>query len=279
LLTSSCIRQVLRKKMATKAKQDFNKNVEKFKELTAKTSEDQAELFLKSFILDLDEEWKRVPELNKKFRQYLRDHNEFGDALNLIQASDFLQQQGAARTANERKEELRDVDLDSDQKICFIEYLLLVFKPMILTAYQKRTGIDLQADLSKGGIGVVGVGPELLDELFTMPEGLPPELVKAIEEYQALVRERETKMRDLNEKVKAGGVKGLASGNELKQLEAQDSTEVNRVGITLEAARRKASKTSGEEALRKKKQVEEDEKKKTAADSKARLAAKRAAFQ
>jgi len=264
--------------MASKAKQDFAKNVEKFKELTAKSSEDHAEFFLKSFIMDLNEDWKKVPELNKKFRQYLRDHNEFGDALNVVQASDFLQQQGGARTAMQRKEELKDVDLDSDQKICFIEYLLLVFKSLILTAYMKRTNIDLKVDLSKGGIGVVGVGAELLDELFTMPEGLPAELVKAIEDYQALVRTREAKMRDLNDKSKAGGVKGLAAGNELKQMECEDSTEMNRVGITLEAARRKASKGSGEEELRKKKKAEEDEKKKQAADSKARLAARAAQF-
>ena len=49
----------------------------------------------------------------------------------------------------------------------------------------------------------------LLDELFTLPVGLDPELERAIEEFTAKKKQRESKMKDLNERAAAGGVKGL----------------------------------------------------------------------
>lgn len=85
------------------------------------------------------------------------------------------------RTAQQRKDEIRDIDLDQNDRIAYIEYLLLHYKGMILTEYYKRTKENPPHTLENNCIGVTGVGNQLLDELFTLPIGLDPELVKAIE--------------------------------------------------------------------------------------------------
>jgi len=199
--------------------------------------------------------------LQKLFSKRLDDAAEGKHDLNPIMAADFLQKNGLERTATQRKEEIKDIDLDNNDRIAFIEYLMLHYKVMILTAFYKRLGKACPHDLSKGGIGVVGVGPQLLDELFTLPMGLDPALEKAIEDFMATKRAREAKFKELNAKAAAGGVKGLAATNEIKQLESQDLTEMNKVELTLNAAKKKASTQSGDVALQAKKKKEEEEEK------------------
>jgi len=253
--------------------------VEKFQALTDKPIEDQTEFFLKSFIFDLGDNWKELGSLEKDYRKRLRDSNEGKSDLNPIMAADFLQKHGLERTALQRKEEVKDIDLDNNDRIAFIEYLLLHYKVMILQAYYKRTGEQIKEDLGHGGVGVTGVGAKLLDELFTLPMGLDPELEKAIEEFTAKKKARESKLTELNDKAVLGGVKGMAAANEIKQMENADMTDMNRIEITLNAAKKKGMKSSGEEALAKKKQEEEAAARQKQEESKAKLAAKAAMFE
>jgi len=252
---------------------------ERFRALTEKPIEDQTELFLKSFIFDLGDNWKEVSVLENDFRKRLRDANEGKQDLNPIMAADFLQKHGLERTATQRKEEVKDIDLDKNDRIAFIEYLLLHYKVMILQAYYKRTGAECKEDMGHGGLGIVGVGPKLLEELFTMPLGLDPELEKAIEEFTAKKKAREEKFNDLYAKAALGGVKGLAANNEIKQLESQDQTEMNRIEITLNAAKKKGMKASGDVALAEKKKKDEDEERRKQEESKAKLKARAAQFE
>jgi hypothetical protein len=76
-----------------------------------------------------------------------------------------------------------------------------------------------------------------------------------------------------------GGVKGLTAINELEQLSREDLTEFNRIEITLNAAKRRSAKASGELALQQKKKQEEEERKKELRSSRERLAARAAAFE
>lgn len=234
---------------------------QKFNELVAKDTDSQAEFFLKSFIFDLGDNWKDVPALATKFKDYLKQTGEGFNDLNAQQAADFLQKNGLTRTGIERREELKDIDLDKNDRIAFTEYLLIHYKKMILEAYYKRKEMEPEVDLSNNCIGVTGVGPQLLEELFTLPIGLDPALEKAIEEFTAQKRARETKMKELQEKSEAGGVKGLAAKNELAQLLSEDTTSMNRIELTLNAAKKKAGKNSSEKVLAEKKKQEEAEKK------------------
>jgi|JI10StandDraft_1071094.scaffolds.fasta_scaffold942428_2 hypothetical protein len=79
---------------------------------------------------------------------------------------------------------------------------------MILTEFYKRHNTAPEEDLSKGGVGVIGVGSKLLDQLFNGVSGtLPPELEKAIEDFTKMMRERNAKLNDLQAKSKGQSVR------------------------------------------------------------------------
>ncbi|GAB5359277.1 hypothetical protein AAMO2058_000530500 [Amorphochlora amoebiformis] len=244
----------------------------KFDDLVDKDIDGQLEFFLKSFIFDLGNDWKACIDLSKKFKKYLKDQTEKKD-LNHVQASDFLQQNGKTRTGLERKKECKDIDLNSDGRICFIEYLLLHYKAMILKAYYKRKEIPIVEDLSRDGIGVVGVGGKILEELFTMPMGLDPKLIAAIEEFTAKKRAREKKIQKLEKQAEKGGVLGKAARNEIDQMMSQDLTTMNRVELTLNAAKRKGAKNSGAAELQARKEEEEKKKNSKLAAGRSKMAA------
>lgn len=73
-----------------------------------------------------------------------------------------------------------------------------------------------------------------------------------------MMRARNAKLRDLQEKSKGASVKAMAAANEIKQMEAEDLTEVNRMEITLNAAKKKALKSGNdnEKVLQDKKKLE-----------------------
>eukprot|EP01094_Clydonella_sp_ATCC50884_P030361 TRINITY_DN989_c0_g1_i1.p2 TRINITY_DN989_c0_g1~~TRINITY_DN989_c0_g1_i1.p2 ORF type:complete len:268 (+),score=105.16 TRINITY_DN989_c0_g1_i1:34-804(+) len=231
---------------------------DRFAALAEKSIEEQQELFLKSFIFALGDDWREVSRLAKMFADYLRDTGSERD-LNPAAAAEFLQKNGKTRTALQRRDEIRDIDLDMNDRIAFLEYLCLHYKAMILQEYYKRHQQEPEEDLSNDGIGITGVGPKIMEELFTMPAGLSPELEAAIEEFYAQKRARQAQMDSLRAKADAGGVKGMTAKNELAQMEGADTTEMNRMELTLEAAKKRAMKTSGEEALRAKQQADDQE--------------------
>jgi hypothetical protein len=233
---------------------------------------------LKSFIFALGNSWKDVLKISNDFTKYCKDGGEGRMDLNPVQAADFLQKHGLTRTASQRTAEIKDIDLDFDGRTCMIEYLLLHYKAMILREYYKRTGEQETEDLSGGAIGVTGVGDKLLDQLFTAAVGIDPEIEEAIEELMNKKRAKMDHVKSLEDLAEKGGVKGLAAKNELEQLNQEDQTEMNRMEITLNAARRRAALGSGEIALQKKQKEEEAAAKKKMAESRERLAAKAALF-
>lgn len=251
---------------------------EKFMQLVEQSPDEQQEAFLKSFIFALPD-WKEVEKLNKAYKKYITDGGEGEPDLNFVQASDFLQKNGFERSAKQRKDEIADIDLDNNDRICFIEYLLLHFKVLILEEYYKRKGTKCPHDLSQGGKGVSGVGRELLDELFYITSTLPPELVKALEDMTALKKARSAKLKDLADKAAKGGVKGGIAAQQLGAMqEAGESREQLMMEAKINSQVRKAGKQSGGAALQKKKDVEEKAKKEKSAASRSKLAARAAMF-
>ena len=190
------------------AQKEFDANLKRFVDLVSKDPEEFMNLFTKSFIFSLPD-WKEVSELLKKYHSYLREMNEFSGQLNVVQAADFLQKNGKDRTAMQRKQEVTDIDLNHDNKIAFGEYLLLHYKKMILEDYYKRTGEKNPHDLSRDGVGVTGVGPELLSELFHIPSSLPPELVAELDKFANMMREREAQIKSLSETAAKGDRKSV----------------------------------------------------------------------
>jgi hypothetical protein len=199
--------------------------------------------------------------------------------MNHIQAADFLQKHGKTRTGIQRKHEIEDVDMNSDGQISFIEYLILHYKAMILKEYYERHETAPEEDLDNDCVGVCGVGKKLLEELFTMPKGLSPQLEAALEAFADEKKKREAKIKELTAKAEKGGVKGMAAKQELVILESGDKTEMNRIELTLNAAKRKANKQSGEDALKKEKEKQAAELKKAAEAKKAKMKARMAMFE
>lgn len=252
---------------------------ERFAALSASAPEDQCEYFLKSFIFALGDSWKDVPKLCTEFQKHAKSTGPSSEYMGHIQAADFLQKHMLTRTALERRKEVEDIDYNHDGKVTLIEYLLMHYKVMILKEYYSRREEQPKEDLSQGGIGVVGVGDKLLEELFTMPHGLSPQLEAALEEFTAEKKKRELRLKDLEEKAAKGGVKGMAAKNELVILNGADQTELNRIEITLNAAKRKASKQSGAEAVAIAKQKEEQAKKQDLAKRRAAMKQRAALFE
>jgi len=246
-------------------------NKEKFIELCKKSADDQLEFFLKSFIFALDDKWKDVVTLRSEFQKYVDRTGEGKGDLNFVAAAEFLQKHEKVRIAQQIKDELRDIDLDNNGRISFAEYLLIHFKVMVLREFYKRHETAPVEDLSNDGIGLVGIGDKLLEELFEPKAGLPAELVAAIEEFTSKKREKEAKVKDLEAKAAAGGVKGAAAANELVQLQASDKTEMNRLELTLNAAKKKASKGSADAALDAKRKKEEAERKKAEEEARQKM--------
>jgi len=246
----------------------------KFAELCEKGVDDQQELFLKSFIFALGEEWKKLNVLNATYRKYVIEGGENKPDLNVVQASDFLQKNGAERTATQRRAEITDIDLDNNNRISFIEYLLLQYKGLILSEYYKRTGESHSYDLAKNGVGITGVGYQLLDELFTIPTGLDPELERAIEELTAIKKARENKAKDLQKQAAQGGVKGGIAAAQLAQMDQENLMDIAKVEAKINSQMRKSGKESGDKALQKKQEAEAKAKAAAAKQSKASLQAR-----
>ena len=254
----------------------------KFEEINNLDSDGMCQFFLKSFIFALKDDWKQVPALLKEYKKQAKDTGHGTgppDSLNHIQASDFLQKHGKTRTAAERKAELNDVDINNDGWISFLEYLLLHYKVMILSEFYKRYEIAAVEDLTGDGIGVTGVGYKLVDELLTLPKGLNPQIEAAIEEFMEKKKQREDRIKMLSAKAELGGVKGLAAKQELTILESGDETEMNRVELTLQAAKRKAAKYRGSVVLADLAAKEAAEAARKKLENKARMDARRAMFQ
>eukprot|EP00732_Lithocolla_globosa_P006516 Lithocolla_globosa_v1_NODE_7631_length_921_cov_77.392610.p1 type:complete len:275 gc:universal NODE_7631_length_921_cov_77.392610:51-875(+) len=260
-----------------KNRKQFSELLGKFKDLAEKGPEEQMEAFLKSFIFNLGDKWKDVGTLLKAYRKYITEGGENQPDLNLVQAADFLQKNGAERTANQRSAEIADIDLDNNKRICFIEYLLLQFKVMILNAYYTRTEESNPYDLSQNGVGISGVGYYLLDELFAQKSGLPPELQEALEELTAVRKERAATMKQLAATAEQGGVKGGKAANELAQMHAGgEPEEEKKIEAKINSAMRKNS--SGAGALKKKQAEEKKAEEMKRTKSKEALAAKVAAM-
>mmetsp|Transcript_14376 Transcript_14376/g.17240 ORF Transcript_14376/g.17240 Transcript_14376/m.17240 type:complete len:276 (+) Transcript_14376:66-893(+) len=214
------------------------KNQQIYADLVQKSIDDQAEYFTKSFFFELGEEWKEVNKLKAAFKKACKENGSQND-LSHIAAAQFLQANGAARTGLERKRELRDIDMNTDGKVSFIEYLMLHYKVMILTSYYKRLKKDPEEDLSNGGIGLTGVGVKLLDELCEIPLNLDPIVIENLEKVKKMKKDRAKKILKLEKKIEKGGVMGKAAKNELEQFLRKGDMEIKKLEAQVTAARKK----------------------------------------
>eukprot|EP01098_Paradermamoeba_levis_P010276 TRINITY_DN4320_c0_g1_i1.p1 TRINITY_DN4320_c0_g1~~TRINITY_DN4320_c0_g1_i1.p1 ORF type:complete len:262 (-),score=137.48 TRINITY_DN4320_c0_g1_i1:90-875(-) len=237
----------------------------RYTEVVSHSIEEQAKFFLRAFVLDFQGNFEEVLDLAQEFSKFAPKEGVVRE-LDEVQAHVFLEKRGETMTVKELRDQIKEIDLDKNHKVAFVEYALFRYK-------------------------------KTLAQLFTPPAGASPEalaaLEKAIEDYQKTLetrKARDEKMAHLAEIAKQGGVKGKAAQNELEQMQKQDQLEQNKKEVLSAAAKRKAQKAVEEsdyaskqrevalkaeqerlEAEKKKKEEEEARKK---AESRERLKAK-----
>ena len=104
----------------------------------------------------------------------------------------------------------------------------------------------------------------------------------ALDEFFAKKRIKAARLKKLSKKALLPGVKGLTAKNEIAQINAQGKTEMNRLEITLNAAKRRAMRKGGggnaADVLASKQKKAEAAAKQARKDARAKLKARAAMF-
>jgi hypothetical protein len=181
---------------------------------------EQACFFLNAYWAEFSEEAPKCWEYVLKFSEYdLKKHNE-GVSLDEFESARFLEYFGQAMTVIERRQALKEIDIDTDNKMSFLEYVVWRFK------------LDIET-------------------LMTRPQGTNEELKKAelaLKEVQSEISSIEKQKERLEEAAKGQGVKAKKANAELEMLLKADQLPLRKALISAEAAFRKAQKSKDVEA-------------------------------
>lgn len=201
-----------------------NKQQKKLKEFSQVAREmnykEQACFFLNAYWAEHSEEadncWKYV----QKFNEFdLKKHAD-GVSLDEFESARFLEFFGQAMTVIERRNALKEIDIDTDNKMSLLEYVVWKYK------------LDI-------------------DVLMTRPQGTNEELKKAelaLKDVQAEIASIEKQKHHLEEAAKGEGVKAKKANAELEMLLKADQMPLRKALITAEAAVRKAQKSKDVQA-------------------------------
>lgn len=218
----------------------------KLRNLEKESIDEQARFFQQRFVFSLGERFKEVQDVKGKFLAALKN-DDGKDTLSAAGAAGFLQGLGLTRTALQRKAELQDVDVTGDGRTSFIEYLLLHFKILILEEHFKRKGTEPDVDMGNQGVGLTGVGDRLVEELFSIPAGLDPELESLMQQFSVEHKKREDDIAELRRLVGEGGVKGMAAKSQLDSKLNEDQSAMHAVEAKIASAIKKAHKKAKDE--------------------------------
>jgi len=190
---------------------------QKFADLTSKTAEEQAQFFLRVFVMEFMGTFEEVLNLCAEFRKFgSADGQKEISELDEFETHRFLEKRGETLTVKALRENiLKELDIDQNHRVSFIEYLLWKNKKTVHELFAPPKG---------------GPTPQMLEDLE-----------KAMKEYQAALdikRAREKKIYDLKEIAAKGGVKGMTAKNEIEQIEKEDLLALNKQEITSAAKKR-----------------------------------------
>eukprot|EP00743_Colponemidia_sp_Colp-15_P000003 GILK01000004.1.p1 GENE.GILK01000004.1~~GILK01000004.1.p1 ORF type:complete len:347 (-),score=104.49 GILK01000004.1:114-1154(-) len=225
--------------------------VQKLHEVSERTYMDQAKFFLNAYIKEFLGRFDDVLNFVTSFAR-LDPRGLEGNELDEFQSHRFLEMQGEAKTVVELRQKLSTIDVDVNNKMALIEFLLFRFNKTI-------------------------------KELIDLPQNSSIELLRAIEEFNRVVAERvarEKRMDTLRAESNESGVRGMRAKAELAQMESQDTMNQRRQEITAAAKTRRLQREPGAggaerelEDIQRRKQEEEAQ---IRAESRMKLAAKAA---
>eukprot|EP00911_Craspedida_sp_UC1_P001963 UC1_evm3s1508 len=225
-----------------------------FAKITAKTIDEQANAFLRAFVADFSGNFEEVLDLAEEFKKYAPEDE--GDGVRELEedkAHLFLERRGETMTVKDLRDALKEIDLDKNHRVSFVEYCLFNYKKTLAEFFEEKEG-DMAALLAA--------------------------LEEAIKAYQATLAEkkaRQEKMDKLEADAAGGGVKGMRAKAELEAMKNEDELERNRREITAGAKQRKAKKDleNGDPFAEEQKRVAAEKKKKEEEDAKAKAESRR----
>jgi len=175
------------------AKEDYN---QKFREITSSQSiDEQAMTFLRAFVGEFQGKFEEVLQLAEEFRKFCTQTGKIQE-LDEFEGHRFLEKRGETKTVKDMREQLQAIDIDSNNKVAFIEYLLFRYKKTLKDLFTAKPNAALLAKLEK-----------------------------AIQQYKGVFEEkkkREEKMKELEKVVAAGGKEANRAKAELKNMQLQD---------------------------------------------------------
>lgn len=225
--------------------------LKQFREVTTTQSiDEQAMTFLRAFVGEFQGRFEEVLTLAEEFKTYCSATGHIRE-LDEFEAHRFLEKRGETKTVADLRDQLKLIDLDTNNKVAFIEYLLFKYKK---TPKDLFTAKPNSAALAK--------------------------LEKAIQQYKAVFEEKkqkEARIKELEAIVAQGGKDAAKAKVELKRLQMEDPSgetknEMNAIHAKLAAKRALANPEEEERrvfeeeqkrlAEEKRKQEQEEEKKK-----------------
>ena len=188
-------------------------NASRFAEVVAKSIDEQARFFLERYMDEFTGRWEEVLDQAEEFRKF--DINERDGELQEQEFLMYLEKRGEAMTPIQLRETFKDIDVDHNKGVAFIELLLWRFHKQV-------------------------------DDLLTEPEHpLPHDLaikinadIAVYQGVQESERARYEKIQNLQALVEIGGAKGLAAKAELDQLRTEDTLARNKAKVEAEKRRR-----------------------------------------
>jgi len=226
--------------------------------IVASSVEEQAESYLKAFISDLKGGFDDILKRAELFKTLSGRHPDLDEQ----QSHLLFEKHHEALTIKKLRDSLRLMDLDNNKRLSFLEYCLYIDTRTVAKFFHGLANPPAGADSEN--------------------------LRKAIAAWVEVMKkkqDRQDKVEQLKKDAALGGVKGKTAQATLHQMESEDQLAAAKAEITTAAAKRKAEKETKEDPVvveqkrvAELKRKEEEEKKKKSDESRARLAAKAAAF-
>jgi len=196
----------------------------KFRKITGELGIDaQAKYFLREFVSEFSGNFEEVLDLTDEFKSYCDPAELTGDdpvvELDEAKAHLFLEKRGETATVVELRDALREIDIDMNKKVSFIEYAMYKYKKTLVQLFEEKP--KSSAALLKA-----------LDE--------------AIELHKAVLAARqaeEDKMTELRKVAETGtGVKAMKARAELEQMRVRSQTGANMAEVRAAWKKKKAAR-------------------------------------
>jgi hypothetical protein len=207
--------------MAQQPKANQAKKLKEFAQVSREMNyREQACFFLNAYWAEHSEEAENCWNYVAKFNELDAKKHAEGISLDEFESARFLEAFGQAMTVIERRNALKEIDIDTDNKMSLMEYVTWKYK------------LDI-------------------DTLMTRPQGTNEELKKAelaLKEVQTEISSIEKQKERLEEASKGEGVKAKKAKAELEMLLKADQLPLRKALISAEAAVRKAQKSKDVQA-------------------------------